>query len=263
MISVRCICNYFRLLTGWASGHFGWFGLIAEQVEKPILNYIGVAIACVSGIIFLAIRTTRHNQISSDIANEQQPILQSSETILSSEELPSTSTNETTLPSTIYRRVMGCAIAIFAGVLFGLIFIPITYIQDHPYGIYQSASKNGLDYVYAMYSGIFISSACYYLVYIVYKRNRPYLHVQSILSAIISGIMWGIAQAGFLVANSVLSQAISFPLVTIGPGTIAILWSVFYFNEITGYRNYLIIISGTLLRILAATLVVLSKPVPR
>jgi glucose uptake protein GlcU len=75
--------------------------------------------------------------------------------------------------------------------------------------------------------------------------------------------MWGIAQAGFLVANSVLSQTISFPLVTIGPSTIAIFWSIFYFKEISGPRNYLVISSGTLLRILSAILIVLSKPIPR
>jgi glucose uptake protein GlcU len=158
---------------------------------------------------------------------------------------------------------MGCVLAIIAGVLFGLVFIPSTYIQDHPYDQYQTASKNGLHYVFAMYSGIFFSSMFYYIVYIAYTGNRPYVHVQSIFPAIISGIMWGIAQAGFLVANSVLSQAISFPLVTIGPSTTATLWSIFYFKEISGQRNYLIIISGTLLRIISAVLIVLSKPIPR
>ncbi len=103
----------------------------------------------------------------------------------------------------------------------------------------------------------------YYIVYIAYTGNRPYIHVQSIFPGIISGIMWGIAQAGFLVANSVLSQTISFPLVTIGPSTTATLWSIFYFKEISGQRNYLIIISGTLLRIISAVLIVLSKPIPR
>jgi glucose uptake protein GlcU len=113
-----------------------------------------------------------------------------------------------------------------------------------------------------MYSGILFSSMFYYIVYIAYKGNRPHLHIQSILPAIISGIMWGIAQAGFLVANSVLSQTISFPLITIGPGSIAILWSIFYFKEISGRRNYFIIIVGTLLRVISAVLIILSKPIP-
>ena len=246
-----------NMLIGWASGHFGWFGLIPENVEHPIFNYIGVIIACLSGVIFLGIRTTTKQedivviQDEDDNADtERQPILQPS-----NDDRPIETTN-------FSLRIIGCVLAIVSGVFFGLVFIPSTYIQDHPYGQYINASKNGLHYVYAMYSGVFLSSTFYYIVYLAYKRTRPYVYVQSILPAMISGIMWGIAQAGFLVANSVLSQAISFPLISIGPGTVAILWSIFYFKEISGQRNYWIIIIGTILRILSAVFIILSKPIP-
>ncbi|CAF3094320.1 unnamed protein product [Rotaria sp. Silwood2] len=253
-----------NMLVGWASGHFGWFGLIPENVEQPILNYIGVTIACLSGIAFLAIRTIKQEETIQNLEEEQQPILQSSSivTICNDATPIDTTTIAVSSSTNLYRCIIGCILAIIAGILFGFIFIPSTYIQDHP-NIYSAASKNGLHYVFAMYSGIFFSSMFYYLVYIAYKGNRPYIHIQSIFPAIISGIMWGIAQAGFLVANSVLSQAISFPLITIGPGTIAVFWSIFYFKEISGRRNYLIIIVGTFFRIISAILIILSKPIPR
>ena len=229
------------------------------------MNYIGVAIASISGAVFLAIRTIRPEEISMDI-EERQPILHPSSPVITTTSndalIETTTTTPVSQPTKMYLRVIGCLLAILAGVLFGFIFIPSTYIQDHPYGQYQSASKNGLHYVFAMYSGIFFSSMFYFTIYIAYKGNRPYLHVPSIFPGILSGIMWGIAQAGFLVANSVLSQTISFPLITIGPGTIAIFWSIFYFKDISGQRNYLIIIGGTLLRIISAVLIVLSKPIP-
>ena len=113
-----------------------------------------------------------------------------------------------------------------------------------------------------MYTGILLASTFYYSVYIAVKRNRPYICVESILPAFISGIMWGIAQAGFIVSNSVLSQAISFPLISSGPSTIAALWSIFYFKDIAGSRNYLIFVGGTLIRIIAAVFIILSKPIP-
>ena len=234
--------------------------MIPENVEKPVLNYLGVAIACLSGMVFLGIRTVKYEDSSASL-DEQQPILpaQIANTDVSIETPMASSSS----PTSISLRAVGCLVAILAGVLFGLIFIPSTYIQDHPYDAYAGASKNGLHYVYAMYSGIFFSSMFYYIVYSAYKGNRPYIHTESILPGIVSGIMWGIAQAGFLVANSVLSETISFPLVTIGPGTIAILWSIFYFKEISGQRNTLLIVGGTVLRIVAATLIVLSKPIPR
>lgn len=250
---------------GWASGHFGWFGLIPENVEKPVLNYIGVIVACLSGIIFLAIRTVKQEDIVIiEEDEERQPILQSPPVITTTSPDPPLDTTRPASNSTsLSLRIIGCVLAIISGVFFGFVFVPSTYIQDHPSGQYVNASKNGLHYVYAMYSGIFFSSTFYYIVYLAYKRTRPYLCVQSIFPAIISGIMWGIAQAGFLVANSVLSQTISFPLISIGPGTVAILWSIFYFKEISGQRNYWIIIAGTILRIGSAALIVLSKPMPR
>lgn len=258
------VIHYVFSELGWASGHFGWFGLIPENVEKPVLNYIGVGIACLSGIAFLAIRTMKQEATVEDL-EEQQPILAPPPiTTTTSNDAPiETATSAATPPKNLSLRMIGCLLAIIAGIFFGFIFIPVTYIQDHPFDQYENASKNGLHYVFAMYSGIFLASTFYYIVYLAYKGNRPYLHIQSVLPAVVSGVMWGIAQAGFLVANSVLSQTISFPLITIGPSTMAILWSIFYFKEISGRRNYWIILGGTLLRILSATLIVLSKPIPR
>lgn len=252
------------ILIGWASGHFGWFGLKPEDVEKPILNYIGVVIACISGIVFFALKPVKKEEKLEDPLGKE-PFLDSSQPVATT-----TTINETTIetPSSnpkaksvsIKQRIIGGILAIITGTLFGLVFNPSTYIQDH-LDKYPGAVKNGLHYVYAMYSGILISSTFYFVIYIAYKRNRPYLCIESILPAIISGMMWGVAQAGFLVANSVLSQAISFPLVMIGPGTIATLWSIFYFKEITGLRNYIVLIVGTAIRIIAAVFIVLSKPV--
>jgi len=224
-------------------------------VEKPALNYIGVVIACLSGIVFLAIRPVKQEEKIEDQIG-QEPFLQSPQY----EKIVEKASEVIPTPVSIRKRLLGSMLAIIAGAIFGLVFNPSTYIQDH-LDKYPGATKNGLHYVHAMYSGILISSTFYYVVYIAYKRNGPYLYVRSILPAIVSGIMWGIAQAGFLVANSVLSQTISFPLVMIGPGTIAIFWSIFYFKEIFGIRNYLVLLVGTTLRIIAAILIVLSKPI--
>ena len=46
------------------------------------------------------------------------------------------------------------------------------------------------------------------------------------------GAMWGIAQAGFFIANGALSPAVTFPIATSMPGVVAALLSVFVFGEI-------------------------------
>ncbi|CAF3519502.1 unnamed protein product [Rotaria sp. Silwood1] len=243
---------------GWASGHFGWFGLKPENVDIPAFNYVGVAIACLSGIVFLAIRTRK----SKEQLVDSRPIrhFTNSSIINRSFEIAPEGDNEMSSTVNIKMRIIGCSLAILAGILFGLVFTPSTYIQDHQEN-YPGAVKNGLHYVFAMYTGILLTSSVYYGVYIIFKRNRPYVCVESILPAFISGVMWGIAQAGFIFANTVLSQAISFPLVTTVPATIAALWSIFYFKDIRGLRNYLIFAGGTLLRIIAAVFIIFSKSI--
>ena len=247
---------------GWASGHFGWFGLKAENVEKPLLNYFGVGIACLSGLIFLGIRT----QVSSEGDDEERALLSSSSAVdttlsvrLNDEDAELTKKSN----STFRLRLFASFLAIVSGIFFGLVFTASTYIQDHRFDPrFPGASKNGLHYIFSMYTGILLTSTVYYSLYILFKRNRPYLCRESILPAFLSGVMWGIAQAAFLLANSVLSQAISFPLISIGPATIAALWSIFYFKDIRGRRNFLIFALGTLFRLLAALLIILSKPIP-
>ncbi|CAF4289177.1 unnamed protein product, partial [Adineta steineri] len=47
------------------------------------------------------------------------------------------------------KRIIGCSLAIVAGTLFGLVFTPSTYIQNHQ-DKYPGAIKNGLNYIFAM-----------------------------------------------------------------------------------------------------------------
>ncbi|CAF1540618.1 unnamed protein product [Adineta ricciae] len=235
-----------NLFIGWASGHFGWFGLKAEEVQYPVYNYLGVTIAVISGLIFLGIRS-----------NQNKENLEENESL--STQLINSTNEKKIFTKRTQMRILGCFLAILSGVLFGLVFTPSTYIQDH-HEKYPQSTKNGLHYIFSMYTGILFSSLIYYMIYIICKRNRPYISIESIFPAFISGIMWGIAQSGFILANSVLSQAISFPLISIGPGTIATLWSILYIKDIRGKRNYLIFIIGSLIRIVAAVFIILSKP---
>lgn len=56
-----------------------------------------------------------------------------------------------------------------------------------------------------------------------------------------SGAMWAIADIGWFVANQYLSEAVSFPIVTTGPGIIASLWGVIVFREVKVRNNVLLV----------------------
>jgi hypothetical protein len=47
---------------GWASGRFGLFGLKAQSVSSPLLNYMGVGLIVVGASVFLTIQPTIEKQ---------------------------------------------------------------------------------------------------------------------------------------------------------------------------------------------------------
>lgn len=212
-----------------------------------------MTIACLTGLIFLAIRSEK-------TSDDEERFLPTSDTFDTYGSIQSNN-NSTIKVISIRMRIIAAILALISGIFFGLVFTPSTYIQEHRNDKYPGASNNGLYYIFSMYTGILLTSIIYYSIYIIYKRNRPYVHLQSILPGFLSGVMWGIAQAAFIFANSTLSQAISFPLISTGPATIAALWSIFYLKDIRGKRNYLIFSVGTFLRLVAAVFIILSKPI--
>ncbi|XP_043551805.1 transmembrane protein 144-like isoform X1 [Chiloscyllium plagiosum] len=189
----------FSLLMGWASSRFGWFGLDVQKVPSPILNYIGTALAALSG----------------------------------------------------------CSLAMCAGLLYGSSFVPVLYIKNHAERNeteFFGASQFDMDYVFAYCSGIILTSTIYFLIYCAVKKNKPSVYSTAILPAFFSGLLWGIANSAWFLANYFLGAVITFPLVTAGPAVISLTWGVFYFKEIKGLQNFIILgvvlavaVTGTIL----------------
>jgi len=128
------------------------------------------------------------------------------------------------------------------------------------------------DYVFAHFCGILATSTLYFVLYSICKRNKPvvcfsglvcsesilrvfpigmvHLHwlfdftlrvviwlklqiyPSVVLPAMVSGGMWAVAEVGWFIANHYLSEAISFPIITTGPGIVASLWGVCVFREV-------------------------------
>lgn len=83
------------------------------------------------------------------------------------------------------RRVLGAGLAFLSGLLYAFTFTPTLYTQDN----YPNASQNALDYIFSLYTGIFISSVCYFAIYCVIKQNKPQIYQNIILPGLISGII--------------------------------------------------------------------------
>lgn len=256
------------LVTGWATGRFGVLGIkpqVPSTQTKLILNYVSVVLAALSAIFFLFIKSSNSSSKphDEDLNDEKIP----AEYIKS--DLPPVKTVkvlETDFPFLNYlsdpiQKALGCTLAALAGIFYGTMFIPDQYIRDHPEKfIYKNdiPPNNGLYYVSSQYSGILLSSFFYFVIYALCKRNRPSINPIIAIPAIISGVMWAIANIGFIVAISALSSAVAYPIISVLPGIVISLWSLFWFREIQGRRNLIFLGCGMFVRCIAALLSGLS-----
>lgn len=152
-------------------------------------------------------------------------------------------------------RVIGSSMAIFAGIMYGVAYTPYIYVVDN----YENASENALDYVFSMYSGILIASIFFFITYCIYKKNKPVINVQVMLPGFISGVIWGCANSFFLIANSALSQTVTFPIGASGPPIVASLYGILLYKEVKGKRNIIILLIGFSVGITGSILSGLSK----
>jgi len=245
-----CLWGLTSLLVGWCSGTFGLFDLKKETVPKPLLNYFGVIFACLSILMFLFVKSE-----GTSIKNKTEP--EESKGLLngdSNEKVEEVNERSWIEKLDIKKqRIIGVTLALVSGVFYGTNFDPPQYVEDH------EGSQNGLDYVFSHFTGIFITSTFYFLLYCVYQKNKPKVYPEVILPGIFSGALWAIAQISWFIANSNLSLVITFPIVSTGPGLLASLWGIFIFKEIRGRKNYLILTLAFIITLIGVILISFSR----
>ena len=152
------------------------------------MNYVGVAIAGLSGLFYVFVKT----QVKTFPSNESIK-----EEIAVREEL-----------KPAVKRIIGICLAVFAGVMFGLNYAPILYVMDN----YDGASQYAYDYIFSFACGSFITSVSFTLVYCIVKKNKPVIYANNFLPGFIAGFLWGIANACYLIASTSLSQSVIYPI---------------------------------------------------
>lgn len=247
----------FNLLMGWASSRFGWFGIEPEVVAEPTLNYSGAGLCLLSAVIFFFVKSDVSRQSPSP---EETPLL--IHTIETPDGGSDSDESWVDRLAPRSRRLVGCGLAVLAGLLYGSSFVPVLYIKNHaafPHSRFAGASQFDLDYVFAQFSGIFLTSTVYFLIYCAAMRNRPKVYPGAVLPGFVSGVMWGVATCCWFLANTYLSAVVSFPIITTGPGLIAALWGVLVFKEVKGCCNFLVLGAAFSLVLAGALLTAFSK----
>ncbi|KAM9849643.1 transmembrane protein 144b [Aulostomus maculatus] len=245
------------LLMGWASSRFGWFGIAAQDVSRPILNYCGAGLCLLSGLIFFFVKT----DVELHPNQESIPLL-IDRRASSGSYGPSSSEFWIDVIGPKTRRFIGCLLAVVSGLLYGSSFTPILYIKSHSSchdSVFHGASVYDLDYVYAQCSGIFVASTVYFAIYCAVMNNRPRIYSRAILPGLLSGSMWTLATYCWFLANNYLSAVITFPIVTAGYGLVAAMWGSLVFKEVKGLVNCLIFLLASFVVLTGSLLTAISK----
>ncbi|KAM4555778.1 transmembrane protein 144b isoform 2-T2 [Odontesthes bonariensis] len=245
------------MLMGWASSRFGLFGIDAETVSRPILNYCGAGLCLLSGLIFFFVK--------SDVA--LHPDLEFVPLLIdrranSGSYGPCSSDFWIDAIGPKNRRILGCLLAVMVGLLYGSCFIPILYIKSHsvcPDSIFYGASVYDPDYVYAQSSGIFLTSTVYFAIYCAVMNNKPRVYSRVILPGLLSGMMWALGSYCWFLACDYLSPIISYPIGTAGYGLVAGLWGSLVFKEIKGFANCSIFFLASCVVVTGSLLTAFSK----
>jgi len=234
-----------NMLTGWATGTFGLFGVSRATVANPELNYAGVLLSLCSLAIF--------TQMGDDGKTKQkQPddVEHSFEIIVGSRGPSAGSATFGGEGGEGEGRadagsgsgfLASFVVALFAGVLFGSNFNPPTLLQqqgqlDVAAGRVPTHSVKSTDYVLSHFAGILTFTV---VAFFAFKVSGSSCHVGSdvVLPGLGSGVLWGIAQICWFNANGVLSYVIAFPIIVGIPGVLAALLGVTLFGENRGKKN--------------------------
>jgi len=160
------------------------------------------------------------------------------------------------------KRLAGVSMSVVAGVLYGSNFAPPTHLMDDQHstdGNHLHNSPHGIDYVFSHFTGILLTSLTWFLVYCWAMKNKPQINNRVILPGWLSGVLWGIADASWFIANDNLGLTTAFPIITTGPGLVASLWGVCIFGEVTGKRNLIVLMVAFTISLIAVALITLSK----
>ncbi|KAL5968460.1 hypothetical protein TSMEX_003815 [Taenia solium] len=236
------------LLVGWASSRFGWFGIQPEVPTSETLNIAGVVLAAMSVIFYAFITPTpvegqeaHYSETAHDTERSVGESAVDSDPLLNQEMVP---IFHRFWRSQITQRMLGVLLSIFSGMLYGIVFVPIIYVQEN----YHGASHRGIDYVASLGLGGFLGSTIYLLLYALATRwqrrgsggggGGPPLFLL-LLPGWITGVLCATGQACWLVANEALQASITFPIAATLPGALSTLLGTLFFREVQGTKNYI------------------------
>jgi len=238
------------LITGFFfAGKFGLWGLPIQEVPHPTMNWAGIIAIILALGVFFMVKPTLDDHKSEGF----EPIEEAAS--INGNDRQHSTNSETSIFDRIptqFRYILGAGLAVFSGMMYGLNTVPMKVWSQNYHDDWD------IDFVFSHFTGIYIFSTVIFLGYCIVVRP-PQIFPQSILPSFISGAMWGIAQVGLMIAVGILGYTVGFPIASTGPIIVSSLWSVLYFREIRGTRNFMFLGASFALLILGISLLTKSS----
>uniref|UniRef100_A0AC34RI27 Transmembrane protein 144 n=1 Tax=Panagrolaimus sp. JU765 TaxID=591449 RepID=A0AC34RI27_9BILA len=263
------IWNSTNCLVGWTIGTFGIMGIEPRPASNLWLSYCGLVLVFIGGIMFLFVKNKPQEDDTKNEATYQIYKLNDVEQQENGEKsypkfpqpvdgrLPDDDSDDYSDTSK-WNRIIGIIMALISGSLYGINVAPVLYVQDNAH-LFNGAPPEGLPYAFSHFFGAFIMCTTIFVIYALVKRNKPVINPQVPIPALLVGLIWGIAQTLLLNATAHLSAAITFPICSMLPGCVASVWSIFYFKEIEGKKNLLLMSGAIFITLCGAICIGASK----
>ena len=79
--------------------------------------------------------------------------------------------------------VLGTLMSIFAGIMYGIMYVPIMYIQNNV----KNSSQDYNDYEFSICCGILLSALLVFILYCIIEKNNPKIYSHAILPGFLTG----------------------------------------------------------------------------
>ncbi|CAI4227828.1 unnamed protein product [Auanema sp. JU1783] len=228
-----------QIMVGWSVARFGLFNwLSATHVEHDLLNYLGLALTIISGILFVFIRHTKEEQ--HDNSYELKP-----ETV-----------QEVSNTKAFSRKVPFILMAMILAVFHGLMMTPIDILkQKYP----SNDTYKVFDYCWSFYSSVFVFSTIYFFLYCVVLQRKAYVERELIIPSIFYGILWTTGMTFWFLSSDKLSQVVAYPITTRLPAIISALIDIILFRSIRGKHNIIFLAFAIVVGLSGVVLIALSN----
>jgi len=239
-------------VVGWAIARFGLFGGHAQVPNLPNLNYVGVALTISSLLLFVLVDSRGKQRFASSLTasaiitrdrHASGPLQNSGS---HSESLLPTNNNQDFFDpdwldslSLRQQRALGISLSLVSGALYGANFLPITLAVE------KKMVGDHLDATFSHFSGILVSHLFFFLIYSVYRQSSPDLYKRAVLPGAMTGLTWGLAFICWLYGNSVLGEAVTFPILATAPSVLGCVIGIHFFREVSERKHIILACIGS------------------